>query len=43
MAELERLLSVVTAIVSNMQRLGGMTAVALQVDDGMKAVDRLSS
>ena len=43
MAELERLLSAVTAIVSNMQRLGGLSAVALQVDDSMKAVDRLSS
>ena len=42
-AELERLLSAVTAIVTNMHRLGGMFALALQVDDGMAAVDRLSS
>ena len=42
-AELERFLSAVTAIVTGMHRLGGMSSLALQLNDGMAAVDRLSS
>jgi len=40
-AELERLLSEVSVILSVMQRIGGMSSVALQLSDGIAAFDRL--
>ena len=40
-AELERLLSEVSVILAGMQRIGGMSSVALQLSDGIAAFDRL--
>ena len=42
-AELERLLSDVSVILVGMQRIGGMSSVALQLSDGIAAFDRLYS